>query len=220
MASQKDLMYRKQSAKMVNHLRKRGITDEQVLTAMESTPRHKFVAAGMEFQAYEEKALPIGFGQTISHPYTVALMSQVLQVQKGQRIMEIGTGSGYQAAVLCRMGAQVFTIEKNTSLSRLAEKRLKSMNCHFVIRTGDGSLGWQSYAPFDAIIVTAGAPVVPRNLLQQVKEGGRLLIPVGTAASQELTLFVKDEQSSFRKIIIENLNFVPLKGVDGWSEEV
>lgn len=200
---------------MVQRLREAGISSSAVLSAMESVPRHHFVPPGLEFQAYDEKALPIGFDQTISHPYTVAVMSQALDVQKGQRILEIGTGSGYQAAVLCAMGAQVFTVEKVAALARFAAEKLSVFNYHLVTRTGDGTLGWQHYAPYDSIIVTAGAPVVPEALLQQLKENGKLIIPVGKREEQVLTLFLK-ENDSIKKLELEILKFVPLQGREGW----
>jgi len=159
------MVYTKQREKMIERLREKGITDENVLVAMNIVPRHKFVASGSEFQAYHEKALPIGFEQTISHPYTVALMSQALGCGKGKRILEIGSGSGYQAAVLCQMGVQVFTIERISQLGKKADAILKELNYHFVLRIGDGTKGWESFSPFDGIIVTAGAPVSPESLL-------------------------------------------------------
>jgi protein-L-isoaspartate(D-aspartate) O-methyltransferase len=200
---------------MIQRLRERGIKDDRVLKAMNSVPRHKFVAPGSEFQAYDEKALPIGFEQTISHPYTVALMSQSLDVQKNDKILEIGTGSGYQAAVLLEMGAQVFTIERITALARRAESILKEQKYHFAIRAGDGTLGWQNYAPYDAIIVTAGAPVSPDNLFKQLKDDGRLLIPVGDKEEQILTMFVK-QGDNVKRFELEKLSFVPLIGQNGW----
>lgn len=209
------MIYTRQREKMVANLRSKGITDSAVLQAMNSVPRHEFVAPGTEFQAYDEKALPIGYEQTISHPYTVALMSQSLQIQKGDKILEIGTGSGYQAAVLCAMEAQVFTIERIKELGRKAESTLRKLNYHFAQRIGDGTMGWQTYAPFNAIIVTAGAPVSPQNLMDQLKEGGKLLIPVGSKDEQILTMFEKDG-SDYKKTEIEKLTFVPLIGQYGW----
>ncbi len=200
---------------MIERLRAAGITSNAVLAAMETVPRHHFVPPGLEFQAYDEKALPIGFEQTISHPYTVAVMSQALDVQKGQRILEIGTGSGYQAAVLCEMGAQVFTVEKVPALAKFAADKLSAFKYHYVTRTGDGTMGWQHYAPFDSIIVTAGAPVVPEALLQQLKEHGKLIIPVGKREEQVLTLYLK-EKEGIKKMELENLKFVPLQGREGW----
>ncbi len=209
------MRYDKLRTQMIDRLRSRGITDETVLMAMAKAPRHEFVAPGMEYQAYDEKALPIGFGQTISHPFTVALMTQTLQVQKGQRILEIGTGSGYQAAVLCELGAQVFTVEKVEALGREAETRLRRFNYHFVLRIGDGTLGWQTYAPYDAIIVTAGAPVTPSTLISQINDQGKLLIPVGDRDEQTLTLYLKDG-NHFKEMEIARLSFVPLAGRKGW----
>jgi len=200
---------------MVLRLKDEGVTDKAVLAAMNVVPRHHFVPPGLEFQAYDEKALPIGFEQTISHPYTVAIMSQALEVKKGQRILEIGTGSGYQAAVLCEMGAQVFTVEKVAALGKFAAEKLSAFKYHYITRIGDGTLGWQNYAPFDSIIVTAGAPVVPETLLHQLKDGGRLIIPVGEREEQVLTLYLK-EKDSFKKLELENLKFVPLRGREGW----
>jgi protein-L-isoaspartate(D-aspartate) O-methyltransferase len=210
------VIYKKRLEKMISHLREIGIRDEAVLTSMNQVPRHKFVAPGSEFQAYDEKALPIGFEQTISHPYTVAVMSQALNLQKGDKILEIGTGSGYQAAVLCQMGVQVFTVERISALGKKAEKTLKDLNYHFALRIGDGTMGWQTYAPYDGIIVTAGAPVSPESLLSQLKEGGKLLIPVGSKDEQMLTMFIK-QGASFTKIEIEKLSFVPLIGQFGWQ---
>ncbi|MCB0282007.1 MAG: protein-L-isoaspartate(D-aspartate) O-methyltransferase [Calditrichae bacterium] len=209
------MVYTKQREKMIARLREKGISDELVLKAMNTVPRHKFVAMGVEFQAYDEKALPIGFEQTISHPYTVALMSQSLNVQKNEKILEIGTGSGYQAAVLLEMGAQVFTIERIPALAKKAEAVLRELKYHFAVRAGDGTLGWQNYAPYDSIIITAGAPVSPQSLMNQLKNGGKLLIPVGDRNQQILTMFIKQD-NEFKKIEIEKLSFVPLIGQDGW----
>jgi protein-L-isoaspartate(D-aspartate) O-methyltransferase len=210
------MIYKKKRETMVAHLRKLGITDEKVLKSMGIVPRHKFVASGSEFQAYDEKALPIGYEQTISHPYTVAVMSQALSLDKGSRVLEIGTGSGYQAAVLCQMGLQVFTIERISALGKKAEAVLNELKYHFALRIGDGTMGWQTYAPYDGIIVTAGAPVSPETLLSQLKEGGKLLIPVGTKDEQMLTMYIR-EGASYTKIEIEKLSFVPLIGQYGWQ---
>ncbi len=201
---------------MIETLRELGIKDEQVLASMNMVPRHKFVAPGSEFQAYDEKALPIGFEQTISHPYTVAVMSQALDLQKGDKVLEIGSGSGYQAAVLCQLGLQVFTIERLSALGKKAESILKELKYYFALRIGDGTMGWQTYAPYDGIIVTAGAPVSPESLLSQLKEGGKLLIPVGSKDEQMLTMFVR-QGSSYTKMEIEKLSFVPLIGQFGWQ---
>ncbi len=211
------MVFKKQREKMNAHLKELGISDELVLASMGQVPRHKFVAPGSEFQAYDEKALPIGFEQTISHPYTVAVMTQALNLKKGDKVLEIGTGSGYQAAVLCQMGVQVFTVERIAALGRKAEATLKELKYHFAMRIGDGTMGWQTYAPYDGIIVTAGAPVSPENLLKQLKESGKLLIPVGSKDEQMLTMFVR-QGSSYTKMEIEKLSFVPLIGQFGWHK--
>ncbi len=212
------MIYEKKIDQMIERLCAAGIEDRRVLQAMRKIPRHLFVARGLELQAYDEKALPIGFGQTISHPFTVALMTQILNPKSGERILEIGTGSGYQAAILCELGCQVFTIEKIKDLAFRAEKRLKELHFtyRFLLKIGDGSLGWAAHAPYDGIIFTAGAPVPPEHLFDQLKNGGRLLAPIGDQEEQTLTLFVKDDQS-VRKSEIKKLRFVPLKGVHGWS---
>jgi len=207
--------YDKKIADMIKRLESKGIVDENVLHAMEKVPRHEFVSPGLEYQAYDEKALPIGFGQTISHPYTVALMTQTLHVQKNQKILEIGTGSGYQSAVLAELGAQVYSIEKVKSLGIQTRKRLDKLKYHIIMRIGDGSLGWSNYSPYDAIIVTAGAPVVPQDLYDQIKNNGKLLIPVGSREEQILTLYIINEDK-INKIEIDRLNFVPLRGSRGW----
>ena len=211
------MIFDKKQREMVTRLRERGISDEKVLAAMAKVPRHKFVAAGMELQAYDEKALPIGFGQTISHPYTVALMTEHLQVKKGDRILEIGSGSGYQAAVLCEMGAVVFSIERIRQLAEAARQKLENLKYHCILRVGDGTLGWRQYAPFDGIIVTAGAPVVPETLKEQLKDGARLLIPVGDKESQRLLCYSKKGDSLEEKIA-GHLKFVPLIGAGGWKK--
>ena len=209
------MIYHKKIESMIGRLRNKGIIDEQVLKAMERVPRHLFVPAGLEFQAYEEKALPIGSGQTISHPYTVALMTQTLQVQKEQKILELGTGSGYQAAILCELGAHVYSIESVKTIGMQARSILNKLKYHALLKIGDGTYGWPEYAPFDSIIVTAGAPAVPANLLGQLKNHGRLLIPAGDRNEQMLILCIK-EDDSFRMIEIEKMKFVPLIGKHGW----
>ena len=200
---------------MIIRLRSMGIRDENVLKTMKNTPRHQFVAQGLEHQAYDEKALPIGYGQTISHPYTVALMTQTLQIQKNHKILEIGTGSGYQSALLTAMGAQVYTIEKVKQLGVQARNKLESLKHHVIARIGDGSLGWPNYAPYNSIIVTAGAPVTPDDLIAQLKSDGKLLIPVGNKEEQMLTLYLKSNET-IKIIEIEKLKFVPLVGKEGW----
>ncbi len=209
------MKYDKKISDMITRLRSRGISDENMLRAMEKTPRHQFVSQGLEHQAYDEKALPIGYGQTISHPYTVALMTQTLQIQKNHKILEIGTGSGYQAAILAEMGAQVYTIEKVKQLGMQARQKLETLKYSVITRIGDGSMGWPNYAPYDSIIVTAGAPVTLEQLIKQLKEEGKLLIPVGNKKEQMLTLYLK-HKDMVKIIEIEKLKFVPLLGKEGW----
>ncbi len=213
------MIYEKKIDEMIRRLQSKGITDSRVLQAMRNVPRHYFVAPGMELQAYDEKALPIGFGQTISHPFTVALMTQALMPEQGERILEIGTGSGYQAAILCEMGATVYSIEKIRELAIRAERRLKQLGYGYkvLIRIGDGSLGWAGHAPYDAIIFTAGAPEAPEHLFAQLKERGRLLVPIGNKDEQVLTLFIKEKEKMIRKEM-GKLRFVPLKGAHGWQQ--
>ncbi len=211
------MIYEKQIKELLAFLQKVGIKDEKVLRAMQKVPRHLFVAKGLELQAYEDKALPIGFGQTISHPSTVARMTQALQVKAGDKILEIGTGSGYQAAILCELGCQVYTIETIRPLALQAEQRLKALNYtyRFVLKIGDGSRGWPAHAPYDAIILTAASPVKPAQLFDQLKEGGRLIAPVGNQLDQKLILFKKQGQHIVEEEI-GHLSFVPLKGALGW----
>lgn len=195
----------------------RGITDQAVLSAMRKVPRHLFVEEALRSQAYEDHPLPIGYGQTISQPFIVALMTAVLNVQPGMRVLEIGTGSGYQAAILAEMGAQVYSVERVQPLYSAALTRLNKMryfNVH--LKLDDGTMGWPEESPFQRIMVTAGGPDVPPPLLEQLDESGILIIPVGARQrSQELIRFVKNEG----KIMKANLGavmFVDLVGTHGW----
>jgi protein-L-isoaspartate(D-aspartate) O-methyltransferase len=202
--------------KMIQRLISRGICDQNVLAAMKKIPRHKFVSQGFWFQAYDEKALPIGKEQTISHPYTVARMTEILAVKPGNKILEIGTGSGYQCAVLCEMGAQVFTVELDISLADKAKQLLFELGYNVALKVGDGTQGWATYAPYDAIIVTAGAPDIPKKLMQQLINSGRLLIPVGLREKQVLNLLIRNNDS-FEQTKLDNYQFVPLRGKLGWK---
>ncbi len=194
----------------------RGVRDPRVLEAMLRVPRHLFVPEDLRHRAYEDTPLPIGEGQTISQPYMVAWMTELLGVEEGDRVLEIGTGSGYQAAVLCELAGEVFSVEKNPVLAREAEERLRSLGYANVrVRVGDGTLGWSEEAPFDGIVVTAGAPSVPQPLLEQLAEGGRLVIPVGSATMQMLTV-VRKEDGTFRTTEEGTCIFVPLVGKYGW----
>jgi protein-L-isoaspartate(D-aspartate) O-methyltransferase len=190
----------------------RGVTNAAVLAALRKVPRHEFVPASQQSQAYEDHPLPIGLGQTISQPYIVALMSELAQVQRGQRVLEIGTGSAYQAAVLAELGAEVYTIEILEPLARSAAERLKRLGYDKVVaKAGDGYLGWKEHAPFDAILVTAAAEPVPPPLIEQLKPGGRLVIPVGQLGElQNLMVLEKDAAGKVHSRNVCPVVFVPL----------
>jgi protein-L-isoaspartate(D-aspartate) O-methyltransferase len=194
---------------MVERLKNMGIKDKNVLMAMSHVPRHKFIAEAMAFQAYDEKALPIGHGQTISHPYTVAKMTELLAVKNGDKVLEIGTGSGYQAAVLLELKAHVWSVELKKPLATKATKLLSELGYNIAIRSGDGRLGWKAFAPFNAIIVTAGATVLPQKLLDQLEVNGKMIIPIGSKEKQKLTVYNKSENGLMEQIIDE-FQFVPL----------
>jgi protein-L-isoaspartate(D-aspartate) O-methyltransferase len=203
------MVYEKQIKTMVERLEKMGIKDKSVLKAMSRIPRHRFISEAMAFQAYDEKALPIGYGQTISHPFTVAKMSELLGIKNGEKVLEIGTGSGYQAAVLLEMKAQVWTIELKKPLANRAHKLLTELGYNVATRCGDGRQGWKGYAPYKAIIVTAGAPVLPQELFEQLETGGKLIIPIGPREKQQLTVYTKNKDQISEQVLDE-FQFVPL----------
>ena len=198
---------------------RRGITDEAVLEAMREVPRHLFVAPGMESRAYGDHALPIGEGQTISQPFMVALMTQALKLTGSERVLEIGTGSGYQTAVLSKLAEQVFSIERVESLTARARTILEDLGASNVaIRIGDGTIGWKEFEPYDRIIVTAGAPEVPPSLEEQLGDPGIMAVPVGSQGLQQLRIVVKNQG----KVSVRDAGgcvFVPLVGREGWSKE-
>jgi protein-L-isoaspartate(D-aspartate) O-methyltransferase len=199
----------------------RGIRDPAVLAAMRRVPREAFVAPDRAERAYEDRPLPIGAGQTISQPYIVAVMTEALGLRPGDRVLEIGTGSGYAAAVLAVIAAEVYTIERIESLAASARRRLHDLgyaNVH--VRHGDGSLGWPEHAPYDAIVVTAGGPDVPPSLLRQLAIGGRLVMPVGpTPRSQRLVRVVRASEERYDREALEDVAFVPLIGAEGWPAD-
>jgi len=180
--------------KLVEQLAKKGIHDEKVLQAIGKVPRHLFIASGLDRLAYEDQALPIEEGQTISQPYTVAFQNQLLDVKPGMKVLEIGTGSGYNAAVLAEMGAKVFSIERISKLYKNAQYILTTLGYKCQLFLGDGYLGKPPYAPYDRIIVTAGASEIPKPLIEQLVEGGKMVIPVGTQ-TQEMLLVIKKENN-------------------------
>lgn len=199
-------------------IERRGICDARVLAAFRAVPRHPFVPPDYRDLAYEDGPLPIGNGQTISQPYIVALMTSLLHLEGSETVLEIGTGSGYQAAILGSLCRQVYSIERHAALSHAADEVLASLgltNIH--LRVGDGSLGWEEAAPFQGILVTAAAPQAPPLLLEQLAEGGRMVIPIGGRAVQELVIWQR-QGSQFTREHILSVVFVPLRGRHGWSD--
>lgn len=195
---------------LVMQLKVRGITDINVLEAIKKVPRHLFLDSSFTDFAYQENAFPIGAGQTISHPYTVAFQSQLLEVQKDQKILEIGTGSGYQTAVLFKMGAKVYSIERQNELFKKTSLLLPKLGIRPKhLSFGDGYKGLEQHAPFDGIIVTAGAPFIPKQLMAQLKIGGRLVIPIGDK-KQIMTVLIRKNDTQFEKHEFGDFQFVPL----------
>ena len=213
------IKYGRQREEMVRHqIEARGIKDPLVLTAFRSVPRHLFVSEALRDQAYGDYPLPIGEQQTISQPYIVAEMTQALELREDDRVLEIGTGSGYQAAILAEIVYRVYTVERIRSLYIQARKLLDKLRYHnIVMRCGDGTAGWKDESPFDAIIVTAGAPEIPEKLLNQLAEGGRMVVPVGNQHSQDLIKVVKDKKG-IHKSNLGGCRFVKLIGEQGWKE--
>ena len=195
---------------LVKVLEDKGIEDKNVLEAIKKIPRHLFLNSSFEDYAYQDKAFPIGAGQTISQPYTVAFQSQLLEVKKDDKILEIGTGSGYQTAVLCMMGAKVFSIERQNELFKQTSALLPKLGIRPKhLSFGDGYKGLPNHAPFDSIIVTAGAPIIPKPLMAQLKVGGRLVIPLGEE-HQIMTLLIRKSELQFEKHEFGEFRFVPL----------
>jgi len=197
--------------RLVSRLRARGIANERVLSQIGDVPRHIFIDEALAHRAYEDTALPIGHGQTISQPFVVALMTQLLLEVSSQRVLEIGTGCGYQTAVLSRLFRKVFTIERIAALAPKAQRRLAALDARNVVSTvGDGYQGWAVHAPFDAIIVTAAPAAVPSALLEQLSVGGRMVLPVGSDEAQELRV-VDRQEDGYVESVHEQVKFVPLK---------
>ncbi len=204
---------------LVAHLRRQGIRDEAVLRALIRVPRELFIAQELRHLAYADEALPLAEGQSISQPIVVATMTEALKATPGQHVLEVGTGSGYQAALLADMGAEVVTIERLPRLADQARVLLHHLGYHNVtVHTGDGTLGWPQAAPYDRIIVTAAAPAVPPALLAQLREGGRLVAPVGTRRGQRLLVMRKDAAGPVEAAALGAVRFVPLVGQAGWAE--
>ncbi len=214
-------IYKKQRKKMVDtQVRARGIKDERVLRAMEKIPRHLFVDEGIINQAYDDNPLPIGERQTISQPYIVALMTEALQLTGREKVLEIGTGSGYQAALLAELADRVLSLERIASLASKARNIIESLNYfNVLIWAGDGTYGWKDEAPFDAIIVTAGAPAIPDTLKDQLAVGGKLIIPVGDRCTQTMMKLTRlsEDPKDYKVEELGGCRFVNLIGEHGWK---
>jgi protein-L-isoaspartate(D-aspartate) O-methyltransferase len=201
-----------------NQIRSRGITDERILTAMKEVPRHRFVEESLKGVAYQDGPLPIGFDQTISQPYIVALMTELLDISDEHKVLEIGTGSGYQAAIISRLAMSVITVERIPELFKKAKETLRKLGYNNItVVMADGSIGYKEYAPYDRIIVTAAAPYVADELTEQLADKGKIVIPVGGIITQELVV-LKKEAGKIVKSKSIGVRFVPLKGKKGWQD--
>ena len=209
--------FKRRRKELVETLAKKGIRDQRVLEAFSIVPRHVFVDTALQDRAYKDTALPIGKEQTISQPYTVASQTELLEAKPGEKVLEIGTGSGYQAAILCELGAEVYTIERHKELYEKARATLKELGYSVRSKLGDGTLGWSAYAPYDAIVVTAGAPVVPEDLKEQLALNGRLVVPVGDEKRQEMVRIIKIREDEYEEEHYSDFKFVPLIGEKGWQ---
>lgn len=203
---------------LIKKLIEKGIIDKKVLDVMGLIPRHVFLDNVFLEQSYQDIAFPIGEGQTISQPYTVAFQSQLLAIAKGDKVLEVGTGSGYQACVLIALGAKLFTIERNKTLHEKSKGVLKKLGYEASFICGDGTQGYSLHAPYHKIIVTAGAPIVPPKLIEQLCAGGVLVIPVGNESKQTMLKITKMANGSTTEERYENFRFVPLIGADGWKK--
>ena len=205
--------------RLVDTIRSKGITDLAVLRAFEMTPRHLFVPTGLWHKAYEDAPLPIGAGQTISQPSIHAKYLELLRLKGDEKVLEIGTGSGYQTVLLAHLTAQVFSIERIASILQQAKQNIQNSVVHNVsLLLGDGTVGWRDYAPYDAILVSAASPKVPQPLVEQLAEGGKLVIPLGGREEQDLVMFTRKGTELVRESILP-VRFVPLLGMHGWRDE-
>ena len=211
------LLLEEEKKALIKSLRAKGITDERILDAFFKVPREKFISAPFRKYAYDDNALPIDCNQTISQPFTVAYMTTVLEVEPGNTVLEIGTGSGYQAAILTELGAEVYSIERIQKLYNSAKSILEKLNFNVQLKVGDGTVGWDEHAPYDRIIVTAAAPSVPDSLIQQLKIDGKLVVPVGSLDFQKLYV-VKRTNDGVDYSIRDSFKFVPLIGEEGWNK--
>ncbi|MCX8109825.1 MAG: protein-L-isoaspartate(D-aspartate) O-methyltransferase [Syntrophorhabdaceae bacterium] len=214
-----DEYFGKRQQMVDTQLIRRGISDPRVLNAMRKVPRHLFIDSALWSQAYEDHPLPIGEKQTISQPYIVALMTEALRLQGHEKVLEIGAGSGYQTAILAELAEQVYSIERLPAIAKNARKILDKLQYrNIVITVSDGTIGWKEHSPFDAIIVTAAAPHIPQPLFEQLKIGGRLVIPIGGEYSQDLMVYTKTGESSSEVENLGGCRFVKLIGSQGWKE--
>ncbi|MFN4082878.1 MAG: protein-L-isoaspartate(D-aspartate) O-methyltransferase [Bacteroidia bacterium] len=210
--------YKDQGARrlLIEELKAKGISNQKVLDAMMKVPRHFFIHQDFKYHAYIDKAFPIGYGQTISQPYTVAYQTQLLHVEPNEKVLEIGTGSGYQAAILAELGANLITVERNEMLYKKTSKLLTKLGYNVKCILSDGSLGYEAEQPYDKIIVTAGAPNIPDSLLNQLKVGGLLVIPVGNNELQTMNTVIKKDIDNYEVIALDDFKFVPLIGTKAW----
>lgn len=212
-------IFQQREAMVRSQMEQRGVRDPRLLEVMRRVPRHLFVPERYRSKAYDDGPLPIGLGQTISQPYIVAVMTDMLRLTGSEHVLEIGTGSGYQAAVLAEMASQVHTIERHPLLAEIAQATLRNLGYNNVtVHTGDGSLGWPPGSPYQAILVTAAAPEIPQPLIEQMAEGGKLIIPVGNRAGQSLERWRKSSGQIYRESLFP-VAFVPLRGQYGWQEK-
>lgn len=214
-----DITYRERRYQLVSSLRKKGIRDEKVLKVFNKVPREFFVDAGFKNRAYEDTALPINCMQTISQPYTVAYMTGLLDIHAGDKVLEIGTGSGYQAVILFLLGADVFTIERHSELVKIARLKFEKLEIGINSFVGDGSQGLEEFCPFDKIIVTAASPKIPDSLINQLGIGGLMVIPIGQKHWQTMHLIIRKTKNYFDDIQKDTFRFVPLIGEEGWKEK-
>ena len=205
--------------KLIRAMMEKGLKDEAVLAAMRKVPRHAFVESAFTEAAYEDRPLPIGDGQTISQPLTVGFQSSMLDVKPGMKVLEIGTGSGYQAAVLCELGAKVFSVERIRVHHQKAAALLEELGYKVRLKWGDGTMGWSQFAPFDRILVTAASPSVPEALKKQLTIGGKLIIPVGELDKQQMATVTRIAENEWQIAKDGYYQFVPLLGKQGWQEE-
>ncbi|MEO0468636.1 MAG: protein-L-isoaspartate(D-aspartate) O-methyltransferase [Bacteroidota bacterium] len=206
--------------KLVDYLRdERGVTDLRLLDALAKVPRHGFIENAFDNKAYEDTALPIASGQTISQPYTVAYQTEVMQLRPRMKVLEIGTGSGYQAAILCEMGMRVFSVEIDAKLHKAAKQRLHDLSYYPGLKLGDGSIGWPENGPYDRIIVTAASPKVPESLRSQLKVDGIMVVPVGNRRKQKMTLVKRISRTEYEIRAEDLFSFVPLRGREGFPPD-